>query len=424
MGEESCPAFSRDEMVEDARALADTLEKTHPDPYSGHGGRVDFHRHFEEAIRSIPDDGESIERFYWRIQRLAASIRDGHTTIVTPDTLDNDVDGRFPIGFRVIGTELYIDTVYDDVHTDLLGGHLTAVNKVPLSDLIERQALLESADNVYGDLLGVGSKLEGETTAIEHLLDAPAGMPVLTVETPEGTTEERTVEQTNTDEPIEKLTTSVERPATNGEPAYRFLDDDRSTAFLVLPDCHSHREVHEIARSIGGEMEDFYDTQDAYRRLVGEPVPENADDALSELPAATEILGDLAKEMADASTETLVIDTRGNNGGSSFLAYLLVYILYGYDGIAEAVHDSFSISKISELYRQQRDAEESVDESMNATGFDFTSYFDDTESGREVLEQFTDKSPTFAAEVESSEFAGCYCPETTIMVTSAETFSV
>lgn len=87
------------------------------------------------------------------------------------------------------------------------------------------------------------------------------------------------------------------------------------------------------------------------------------------------------------------------------------------------MHDSFSISKISELCRQQRDAEGSVDESRDATEFDFTSYFDDTESGREVLEQFTEKSPTFAAEVESSELAGCYRPETTRLVTSAETFS-
>jgi hypothetical protein len=423
MSDDSQSRYSHDELVEDVWTLAETLRDTHPDPYTGHGGRVQFHRRLEELTQSIPKDGESIERFHRRVQRFAARTQDGHTKVVAPDTFDKDVDGRFPFGFRVVGTALYIDTVYDETDTDVLGGRLVAVEDIPVADLWERQATLESADNVYGDLVGLASTLEGESIDIENLLDTSTRTPTLTIEMPAGRTEEQTIEPIEAYEPVETLDTAIGLPETSGEPAYRFLDDDRSTALLVLPDCHSHREVHEIAAFIGGDVEDHYGTRDAYRRLVGEPVPENSNDVLAGLPAATKILTNLVEEMADAGTETLVVDTRDNNGGSSLIAKLLVYILHGYDGVAETVSDSFSISKVSELYREQRSDSGSINETANATGFDFSSYFEDIEDGREELTELTEMSPTFAAEVESGEFAGYYCPETTVVVTSAETFS-
>jgi hypothetical protein len=357
------------------------------------------------------------------VQRFTARIRDGHTKIIAPDTLDEDIDGRFPFGFRVIGTALYIDAVYDEADTAVLGSRLVAVEGIPVAELRERQAMLESADNVYGDLVGLAGALEGETTDIERLLDGATRTPTLTIETPAGQTEERTIEPIEADEPVETLDTAIGRPETNGEPAYRFLDDDRSAALLVLPDCHSHREVHEIAAFMGGKYQDFYGTRDAYRRLVGEPVPESHGDVLAALPAATGILTDLVSEMADASTGTLMVDTRDNNGGNSLIAYLLTYILHGQDGVTKAVDDMRSIPKDSALYREQYGDDGPIDETANSAGFDFSSCFEDTGTGQEELSEFTERSPTFAAEVESGEFAGYYCPETTMVVTSAETFS-
>lgn len=426
MSDNSQSRYSHDELVEDVRTLAETLIDTHPDPYTGHGGRVQFHRRLEELVQSIPEDGESIERFNRRVQRFTARVRDGHTKVVTPDTLNDDVAGRFPFGFRVIGTTLYIDAVYDEAKTDVLGGRLVAVNGVPVADLRERQAVLESADNVYGDLVKMSNTLEGETTIIEYLLNASTRTPTLTVEAPAGQTKERTIEPIEADESVETLDTAIRQPETNGEPAYRFLDDDRSTALLVLPDCHSHREVHEMAVSVGGKMKEFYDTPGAYRRLVGEPVPEDIDDVLEGLPAATDILTDLVEEMADADTETLVVDTRDNNGGSSLIANLLTYVLYGLDGVAETESEQFSLPKDSALYRQQYGDDGHIDKTENPAGFDFGSYFDyveDAEPDPELLDSLSGKSATFAAEVESGEHAGYYCPDTVIVVTSAETFS-
>lgn len=87
------------------------------------------------------------------------------------------------------------------------------------------------------------------------------------------------------------------------------------------------------------------------------------------------------------------------------------------------MNDSFSVPKDSKLYREQYGDDGPIEETANPAGFDFTSYFEDTETGQEELADLAEKSPTFAAEVESGKFAGHYYPEKTIVVTSAETFS-
>lgn len=415
----------REALVEDARTFARTLESAHPDPYAGHGGRVAYHRNLAELVRSIPDDGESIRRFYRRLQRFAAGVRDGHTKIEPPETLKDGFDGRFPLGFRVVGTNLYVDTVYDDAHVDLLGDRLLSVDGLSVSKLRVRQSKAVSADNQYGDLVNLAGALETGGDELAYVLESSVDSMTVTVET-DGSTCERMLNPTEAEEPVASLETTITQPETNGEPAYRFLDDG-STALLTLPDCHSHRELHEYVASVGGVLGGYYDTAETYRRLVGEPVPDDRDEMVAGLPSASEILTDLADEMAEAGTDTLIIDTRDNSGGSSILAYLLLYVLYGWDGTVKAGGDQYSIAKDSELYRRGYGEDGQIDETPNPAGFDFESYFQSPEdAAKETIEELSEYSPTFANAFENGDEGnpnGYYRPDTTIVVTSATTYS-
>jgi hypothetical protein len=415
--------YSREELVEDARELAETLEDSHPDPYDGHGGRVAFHRNLEALVRAIPDGGETIREFYERVARFAASVRDVHTGVAAPDPPDGGVSGRLPIGFRVVGDELYVEAVYDDSHADLLGGRLASVEGVGTSDLEERASAVRRADNRYGDRWNVCKALE-RIDPLRFLLDEPTATPTVTVETPRGETVERVLEPVEAEEPIETLAARVEGPDTNGEPAYRFLDADRSAALLALQDMQRYREHPEIMAGMGHERAEEM-ARDAYEAVVGEPVPEDFDDVLAGIPSATEVLTGLVAEMADAGTETLVIDTRDNGGGNSALTYVLLYVLYGWDGIAEATADHVAIPKDSELYRREYGENGPVGETDNPAGFDFESYFarGDADGHLEQLREQVQLTPTFAAEVESGDHEAFYCPENVVVVTSASTGS-
>jgi hypothetical protein len=409
-------------LAADAREFAATLEDAHPDPYAGHGGRVAFHRRLEELITGIPGDGESCSRFARRLRGFAARVRDGHTQVGVPDDEEDDVDGRLPLDCRVVGDALYVEAVYDDAHTGLLGGRLRAVDGVPVPDLRERVARTQSSDNQYGDRKRLCDALGPDPASLSALVDGDATSPTVTVETSAGERADRELSLLARDSPVSTLHTAIDHPETNGEPAYRFRDGD--AALLTIPDCQTHREPLEAARAMYDDGPDLYDLRETYRQVVGEPVPEDDDAVLAGIPAATEIFAALAEAMAERGTETLVVDVRGNGGGSSLAAYALTYVLHGRDGIAAAAGDQYSVSKDSALYRENYGEDGPLDGGDNPAGFDFDAYFTPTEEkGAYVLEELTGLSETFAAEVERRGDAGVYCPENVVVVTDAETFS-
>lgn len=434
---DDAPAYPREELVEDLRYLAETLSESHPDPFSGHGGRVAFHRRLEASVRDVPESGESVESFYPRAAELAARVRDGHTSLEAPERDESEsgsgfaetedatdgVAGELAVGFRVVGDELYVDEVYEQTHDDLLGARLLAVEDVPMADLVERAGRLHGADNVFQRRVRVTLLLQ-EIEPLRYLLDDVIRDPACRFELADGRTVDRTVARTEaTDEPVASLETTVASPETDGEPAYRFLDDDRRTALLVLPDMVSYREAAEMMVEVGHEEAADW-ARNAHERLVDGPVPEDLDDVVTALPSAVEVLTDLVTEMAAAGTERLVVDTRENTGGNSLLSNALKYVLHGWDGILDAGENHWSVPKDSRLYRESRD-DGPVEDTENPAGFDFSSYFEHTTDSerRERLEEFLTKSETFAAELETAEHEAYYCPESVSVVTAAMTYS-
>lgn len=424
MGDRADERYSRDELVADARYLAETLADAHPDPYTGHGGRVHFHRRLEESVRDVPEEGATVEEFYATTAEIAARVDDGHTGLSAPTAPDDEVDGRLPVGFRVIGAELYVDAVHDADYEPLLGGRLVSVEGVPVSDLVDRIARFDGADNVVHDRTNLTRALR-DVTPLRFLLDRPVSTLVATIERPDGTTAERELVPVEADDaPVATLPTAIERPETGGEPAYRFVGEDRSTALLVLPDMFSYREAHEQLRAIDYERGEEL-ARDAYADTVGGSPPDAYEDVVRALPSAVDRLTDLAEAMADAGTERLVIDTRDNNGGNSLLTNALTYVLHGWDGIERAGEDHFQVPKDSALYRDQIGGDGPIGATDNPAGFDFGWYFDrsDPDTRLARLREWLADSRTFAAEADRGRYEAFYRPNTVAVVTSATTYS-
>lgn len=423
MTDERSPLYSKAALTQDLRHLASTLEAVHPEPYSGHGGRVAFHRRLEASIRDVPQDGESLSAFYERVRRFVTRLRDGHTTVVAPDDLDSAVDGRLPVDWRVVGEALFVEAVYTEDHADLLGARLRSVEGIEAEALRERQARITSADNRYGDWKQLARSLGAKPGRCSDLVGQSALPVEVTFERPDGSLDCRRLGVVEADHPVATLESTVGRPETNGRPAYRLLDDG-TTALLVLPDCHSHREVHEVVAAPGGPAETMYDTEATYRRTVGEPVPDSHEEMVADIPSATDVLGDLADAMAEAGTERLVVDTRGNTGGTSILPFLLTYVLHGWDGVEATVADQYDAVKTSDEYRDHLGDQAPVETTENPAGFDFSSYFaDPAEEAEQVRAQLRQMSPTLSQELEAGEHEDAYRPENVVVVTNAETFS-
>lgn len=417
--------YSKSVLATDARYLAETLEAAHPDPYAGHGGRIAFHRRLEQTIRDIPTDGETAAEFYPRVAELAARVRDGHTDVASPD--DAGAPGKLPVRLRVVGPELYVDEVYDESYRNLLGARLVSVEGVPTATLLDRIATLEGSDNVLQDGVSLSFALR-DVDPLRHLVDEAVREPTLAVETTDGSTVEVTIapdDALDADEkPVATLETTVSVPETNGEPAYGFLDDDRQTALLVLPDMFSYREAAELLREMGHEQVETI-ARNVHEQVVDGPVPEDVADVVAELPSAVEVLTDLVTEMAAAGTERLLVDTRANTGGNSLLGNALTYVLHGWDGVLTAGEDHVQIPKDSPLYRECIGDSGPVEETENPAGFDFGSYFENSDRSKRLdrLRDWLADSETFASELKSGEHEAYYCPESVVVVTAAMTYS-
>jgi hypothetical protein len=86
--EQDSPLISRRALLDDSRQIRDLLESIHPQPYLKGGGKMAFHRRFQEILSAIPGEGMTREDFRELLTSLVASVGDGHTYIYADGPFD------------------------------------------------------------------------------------------------------------------------------------------------------------------------------------------------------------------------------------------------------------------------------------------------------------------------------------------------
>ena len=145
-------AFSREQLIEDARQLASILENSHPDPYINGGGRIAFHRRLHRVLNAIPDEGMTRDEFFRLLRPFVAGVGDAHTNFLSGYEVDRRRPGGLPLRFRVVEQSLVVAGVAREEHRGLLGSRLVSVEGVPLRELLDRQRQLRGIDNPYHGL--------------------------------------------------------------------------------------------------------------------------------------------------------------------------------------------------------------------------------------------------------------------------------
>jgi hypothetical protein len=145
-------AFSRAQLIEDTRQLADVLESSHPDPYINGGGRIAFHRRLHRVLNAIPEEGMTKDEYFRLVRPLVAGVGDAHTNFLGGYEVDRRRPGGVPLRFAVVENTLYVSGVPRTEQRDLLGSRLISVEGVPLAGLVERQKQLRGIDNAYHGL--------------------------------------------------------------------------------------------------------------------------------------------------------------------------------------------------------------------------------------------------------------------------------
>jgi len=421
--------FTRDELIEDARQLAAIIEEAHPDPFLRCGGRIAFYRALQDVLEAIPEEGMSRDAFLRLIRPLVATVGDSHTAIWDSYTVSSTKPGGIPLRFGVVGQSLYVAGVNRTSDRRLFGAVLQSVEGVAVAELIERQRLHAACENVYDVLEELTNTLR-YAPYLQDLLPEWADTTNVSIELrlPTGEIETVTYAVPTIVWPPLKPETEAPVPSVDESGFGAFLIDavgtDEKIGYVRIDHQGGFREFLEENSAVGAD-----DTTEASRARV---------------PSATEVFRDLTVTMAAAKTQTLVVDLRCDTGGTDTMADILVYFLYGLDGLARYrtswyVHGGFSAMRYSAQHFliSANQTIEHVNEGRTGVPLRVGDYaFEDyAEAGEAMLAEIEaigataafgsdyEGASTFYDEFIAGTGAGTYCPPNVLVLVSPRTFS-
>jgi hypothetical protein len=352
--------FSRDELIEDARQLARMLEEAHPDPYIHIGGKIAFHRRFQEALRTIPEQGMTRDRFYHHLLPFVAALKDSHTAIMNPGASEKDNPG-LPLEFKIIEHDLVLIRVPGKENLHLLGARLLALEGVPVADLITRLSQLRGMENRYTQLALLTLKIKS-TNGLKELLpgwkNKGHGDRIRVKLRLANGKEKEFFQSLSGDSSLEviKPPSRISRPSTRqSDIAYNFLDQKKKNVLLVIDNMMRYREGCE-SWFASGLSQALPLTKAAYRYFHKKDPPDDREKLLKGIPSASDAFMQLINDMKTAGSENLIVDLRKNTGGNSVMIYILIYFLYG-DQVMKSMNNNYSIKKYSRLYFENYQAD-------------------------------------------------------------------
>lgn len=435
--DQSMKMLTHEKLIEDTRDLASYIESIHPEPYGEYGGKIAFHRRFQQILKAIPPQGMSVTNFYELLLPFVAAVQDGHTFINLPFSREESRH-RLPLGWEIVEDKLYVSRVYFESHKPILGSVLIGINDVLYSELVGRQRRLAGAENDFGNLQNLRESLaspEGMTALIPDTKGVEKIKCLLLLRSGERMEKEVEFVEELPKDPI-TLVSKVELPSKKErDPNFGFIDRNKKAALLRLDNLVSYREAFEAFKNTGYKPAEDW-AEHFYRQFHDTEPPEEYDKVIDGIPAMTGTLQSLAEEMKKADTEMLIIDVRRNGGGHSIGCDILVYFLYGLD-VYQSVSEMLSVERLSPYlfdHHKNRSLEEiNEDRAFPLKLGDYlfderllgeTSEDESEKRDREGwIDYYENWTPTFAAEVRSGQCeASCKVPNIGVL-TSPRTFS-
>lgn len=341
-------SLTRSQMQEDLMYLSKLLVKSHPDPFWGAGGAVNFYRRVDDIYRALPDR-LSVQQYLDRIRPLVASLRDGHTKIGMART-DNMDASHLPVDFGILADGLYVDRVAAPEFLGLLGSHLRAVNGVPIDEIADRIMEYQGCDNRMQVLCRVVDAFyEPEVWAKLLRIDACDHLD-LGLNTVRGEDLSMRCEWA-TNPPTLKPPSIFTLPRLEANQlGWGFLDPNQKVAILRVGSLMRYREAGEVWLQSGFRrpLEEWYGE---ITHSVTSPTDSELEKFVAGVPSATEVLQDCLFAMAQAKTSWLIVDVRESLGGNSALADILGLSLFGSEPLG-SLNPGYQVRRYSELYRE------------------------------------------------------------------------
>lgn len=342
------PEINRDSLIADFDYFTNLLETSHPDPYSGFGGKVSFHKKAWEVRNELYRHPCTLQAFWDKTMAFLSPLQDSHTSL---DPLENSSDDTLclPVGFTCFSDGL-IAEMLPVAHKDLLGSRLVGINDKSMSQLLSLTAEKYACENKYDRYYKLYNQLpsvrfirqlfpDGQDSVCFHLL-TPRQETVAFKWPLTGSHAGRDVETA-------RLPVSTSYPA--GPLNYGFIDENKQVMLFKAASIQA-RDNFEFMYQNGWNF--YSQLANFYKHVLKKEMPEDTIKAIRDLPSFSETFARLLNEMKKEKAPDLIIDLRGNGGGWTPITLPTLYQLFG-DRYLQTDMNTKYYRLISPLYLQK-----------------------------------------------------------------------
>lgn len=420
----------RDTLVSDFKTFVHYLETTHPDPYTGLGGKVFFHKKAAEFERQLRERDYTTKEFIELTGAFIAPLEDGHTWIKQREK-DNVIlpDKAILIGIKVIPDNLIINGIPDSLK-QFIGSRIKTVNHIPVEELLKLVSQKIACENLYGQYMNLANQIP-QYTLLKQFIPNLADKVTLGVLLPDGTQGEFSLPY------LDMTTWKKEAPKASGCPSwekvkgmnnisYRFLDDENKTMYFCLNSVMAREAFLFMYNNKWNGYEKQIESY--YKNKLKKQMPANIDSAIAGIPTMAEQFGNMLDQMKKHTSKNLIIDLRNNGGGFTPITLPTLYQLYGDRYLQTNMGDNY-YKLISPLYIQKIKTSLEEYNKMNNTSYQFGDYvFDNEKTNNQLIEQlrknFIEQSLGNAAQyISGLNGTPLFTPDKVFVVTNAQTFS-
>jgi hypothetical protein len=334
-------SVSGDTLIADFKYLVKTLEETHPDPYSGFGGKVFFHKSaflLEQQLKK----GATLNDFRLLLSSFLAQLQDGHTYVSQVQPPNKDESSLIlPINFMVIQNGLIVTQIPNE-NKKIIGSKLLKINEIPIAKLCSEAGKIESLENLYGQY-GWLAKNIISYRHLKRILPELKEKVTLDLESVNGTVRriELSFIDTNAIQPKSMASAQSRLVAPSSQLNYSYLDKNIQAMYIRIStimarECFMHMKQQNGDNFTREELDDFYSSF-----LKGREFPEDVDKAIAGVPGFAETFRQMLEKMKSDGAKHLIIDLRSNHGGWTDIVYPSLYMLYGNDFFAKQMRWDF-----------------------------------------------------------------------------------
>lgn len=338
--------LSSDSLVNDFLFFCDMLEETHPDPYTGFGGRPFFHIERDLMANRIATDSLSLNDFCDILNEFTVPLKDLHTFVQYPKSDALKIKYVQRISFDVLNDGLMVSGIAEP-YSDYLGSRLLSINDVSVDTLADRMTKIKPSENPIGNLQNLSSW--GNQDEILDKLGIMCKDSVcykfLTVNSDTALLALPVVERGHlADVEMARLNSKLALPQDNLQ--FAFIDDDNNIMYLRLSSVMA-RENYKYCHEQGwnnalSDISYYYESR-------GKDMPEDINDAINAIPSFSEEFSKMLMMMKENDSENLIIDMRGNGGGWTPIIRPSMIMMFG-DDYYRKNFDVRSVRLLSELY--------------------------------------------------------------------------